>query len=110
MVLDQRLSPFFNQTVSIAPFLSNDDFGKASYKVAVAYEAKIEQATLNIRTDFDREIKSTRLIYLNTTNTQISTKDLLTLPTGFEPINPLILAVRIVLDKNGISHMVLRTE
>ena len=110
MALSQHLAPFFNQTVTIAALSTEVDFGASTYGTAVSFKAKIEAHTINIRTDFDREIKSTRLIYLNTQVTTISTKDQLTLPAAFTPITPLILSVRIVLDRDGISHIVLRTE
>lgn len=111
MALSQHLAQFFNQTITIAPFSTEGDFGGGmTYGTTVSYKAKIEAHVINIRTDFDREIKSTRLIYLNTQVTTISTKDLLTLPAAFAPITPLILSVRTVLDRDGISHIVLRTE
>ncbi len=111
MALSQHLAAYFNQTVTIATFLTEDDFGGIrTYSTAVPYKAKIESHVINIRTDFDREIKSSRLIYLNTQVTTFSTKDLLTLPIAFAPITPLILSIRTVLDRDGISHIVLRTE
>lgn len=111
MALSQHLAQFFNQTVTIEPFSTEDDFGGVrTYGTSVPYNAKIEAHTINIRTDFDREIKSTRLIYLNTQVTTITTKDLLTLPAAFAPTTPLILSVRTVLDRDGISHIVLKTE
>lgn len=111
MTLSQHLSGFFNQTVSIAPYSADsDNFGNPTYGTAVDYAAKIEFSTMNIRTDFDREIKSTRKIFLNTQVTTISTKDKITLPDAFAPVNPLILFVRIVLDRDGISHVVVQTE
>jgi len=110
MALSNNLSAFFNQTVTIAPYSSAADFGVLTHGTAVSYKAKIEQSTINIRTDFDREIRSTRLIYLNTQVTTIDTRDKLTLPAAFAPITPLIVTVRVVLDRDGISHIVLRTE
>lgn len=111
MALSQYLNQYFNQTVSIVPFSTQGDFGGTrTYGTSVDYTAHIEAHTINIRTDFDREIRSTRLIYLNTQVTTITTKDLLTLPTAFAPTTPLILSVRIVLDRDGVSHIVLRTE
>lgn len=110
MVLAQNLAAFFNQTVTIEPYTGKDDFGKPTYGTGVDYAAKIEFSTMNIRTDYDREIKSTRQIFLNTTTTSFDTRDRITLPTAFQPTQPLILFVRVVLDRQGVSHIVLQTE
>ena len=110
MALSNFLSAYFNQVVTIAPFSSDGDFGGVTYGTAVSYNAKIESHVINIRTDFDREVKSTRLIYLDTQVETLTTQDLLTLPAAFAPTTPLILSVRIVLDRDEISHLVLRTE
>ncbi len=111
MALSKFLKPFFNQTVTIAPFLTRGDFGGSeTHGTAVSYGAKIEAHAITIRTDFDRELKSTRLIYLNTQVSTITPKDQLILPDAFAPVKPLIISVRIVLDRDEISHIVLRTE
>lgn len=110
MALNSNLEPFFNQEVTIAPYSNEDQFGSITHGTAVTFKAKIEHATVNIRTDFDREVRSDRKIFLFTQITTIDTRDKLTLPAAFAPINPLIMAVRVVLDRDGISHIVLLTE
>ena len=110
MPLHVALSKFFNQTVTIAPWASADDYNKPTYGTAVSYKAKIESDRRMIRTDFDMEEKSTRKIFLNTIVTTITTKDQLTLPAAFAPINPKILSIRTVTDVSGISHIVIQTE
>lgn len=110
MPLHPALSPFFNVTVSITPFVSYDSFNKPTYGTAVNYSAKVENSRMMLRTDFGMEEKSTRLIYLNTQVTTITTRDKLTLPAALAPVNPKILSVRTVYDVQGVNHIVLITE
>lgn len=110
MPLHQTLKPYFNQTVTIAPLSSRDGYGKPTYGTAASYKAKIEMATEIIRMDNGEDVKSTRKIFLDSTDTSITVHDKLTLPSAFPPVNPKIFAVRAVLDREGLHHIVLVTE
>lgn len=102
------VAKFFNQTVTIEPKSGKDGYNKPTFGTAVSYKAKIEQSVENVRTDDNTEVVSSRKVFLNT-QTAPSTTDQLTLPTGFEPLQPKILAVRIVTDDIGINHIVVMT-
>ena len=108
-ILNTPLEKFFIFTVIIKPFVSEDDFNKPTFGDERCYKAKIERQERIFREDFRQVIRSRRLIYLFTTDTDLSTKDELTLPAGFEPLQPKILDVRIVHDHNGVHHVVLVT-
>ncbi len=111
MAIHQAIvSKFFKQTVTIEPHTgtSTDGYNKPTYGTAVSYSAKIEMAVENIRTDEQEDVVSSRKIFLST-QTAPATVDKITLPAGFEPLNPKILAVRTVTDDVGVNHIVLMT-
>ena len=103
------LKKFFTETVTIQPWTGEDDFGKPTYGAACEFLAKIERQERATRTPQGITIRSRRLIYLYTTDTSLTVKDLLILPTGYEPLEPKIVDVRIVNDPNGVHHIVLET-
>ena len=108
-ILGTPLKKFFVHTVTIEPWVSEDEFGKTTYGAPCDYLAKIERQERATRTAEGITIRSRRLIYLYSVDTTISTKDQLTLPAGFEPLQPKILDVRIVVDQNGVHHVILET-
>lgn len=108
-IIGTPLKKFFVHTVTIRPWVSEDEFGKPTYGDACEYLAKIERQERATRTVEGITIRSRRLIYLYTTDTTITSKDELTLPAGFEPLQPKINDVRIVVDQNGVHHIVLET-
>jgi len=108
-IIGTPLKKFFIWTVTIEPFISEDYSGSPTYGDPVEYKAKIERQERITRTLDQHTIRSRRLIYLYTTYTGITTKDRLTLPAGFEPLQPKILDVRITHDHQGVHHIVLET-
>ncbi len=108
-IIGSALKKFYIWTVTIEPFVSDDEYNAPTYSTAVPYKAKIERQERITRVGDMQTIRSRRLIYLYTIYEGITTKDRLTLPTGFEPLQPKILDVRIVHDHKGIHHIVLGT-
>ena len=109
ILTNKALKKFFTETVTITPWVSEDDFGKPVYGTACQIKAKIERQERATRTEEGITIRSRRLIYLFSTDTSFTTKDLLTLPVGYEPTDPKIIDVRIVSDHRGVHHIVLET-
>ncbi len=109
IISKRGLKKFFTEVVIIQPWLSEDDFGKPVYGTACEIKAKIERQERATRTQDGITIRSRRLIYLFTVDTSFTTKDLLTLPVGYEPLNPKIVDVRIVSDVKGVHHIILET-
>lgn len=109
MAIQTALKKFFNQTVTIEPFVSEGDGNKPTYGTAKPFAAKIERQARQSRADDEHTIRSRRKIFLFTQDPTISTKDRLTLPAGFEPLQPPIVDVRTVTDIPGIHHIVLET-
>jgi hypothetical protein len=108
-ILNTALEKFFVHVVTIEPFTGEDDFNKPTYGTACEFRAKIERQQRILREDTMQTIRSRRLIYLYTTDTSITVKDRLTLPAGFEPLQPKITDVRVVSDHQGVHHIVLET-
>lgn len=109
IISKRALKKFFTETVIIEPWLSEDDFGKPVYGTACEIKAKIERQERATRTQDGITIRSRRLIYLFSVDTSFTTKDRLTLPVGYEPLNPKIIDVRIVSDTKGVHHIILET-
>ena len=109
MAIANALKQLFVVTVTIYPFVSEDEAGKPTYGTAASYPAKIERQERITRDNDMQTIRSRRLIYLYTQNTAISTKDRLVLPAGYEPLEPKIMDVRVVQDQFGVHHIVLAT-
>ena len=108
-ILNTPLKKFFTEIVTITPWISEDEFGKPVYGTPCQINAKIERQERAARDAQGITIRSRRLIYLFSIDTSFTTKDLLTLPVGYEPLEPKIIDVRIVSDTNGVHHIVLET-
>lgn len=108
-ILNTALEKFFVYTVTIEPFTGENDFNKPTYGPACEYRAKIERQQRITREGDMQTIRSRRMIFLYTIDTSITVKDKLTLPAGWEPLQPKILDVRLVHDHNGVHHVVLET-
>lgn len=108
-IIGTPLKKFFVFDVIIEPLVSKDEAGKPTYGDPVIYKGKIERQERQTRGLDQSTIRSRRLIYLYTTYTGITTDDRVTLPAGFEPLQPKLLDVRIAHDHNGVHHIVLVT-
>jgi hypothetical protein len=98
--------PLLAQTVTIAPWTGQDTYGEATYGAAVSYAARVEGKMQMIRDAVGAERVSAVTVYLATT-ASISPKDKLTLPSGWTPQTPALLAVQRHADESGDHHTVL---
>ena len=85
-----------------------DKYGSPTYGTAVSYSAKVEESEKTHTTVSGQEVAGGYKIFLDTTSIP-DINGQLTMPTGFSPTNPPILAVRPVSDHNGINHIVIET-
>ncbi len=110
MAIANALKKLFKHTVTLEAPSGTDGSGynKQTYSAAVTYTAKIEDTETMVRDEKNQERKSTRKIFLFT-QTVPTTKYRLTLPAGFSPLVPKIMAVQPLTDLKGTSHVVLYT-
>lgn len=112
MALPTQLKDFFNYTVTIEPYSSDDGYGKPTYGTGVEVPAKMEHSNEYFRLDDEQEIVSQRKIFLYT-QTVPDPRDRVTLPSAFGPQTvPKILRIRVVTDVSNtkIHHIVLYTD
>ena len=105
MLIDE-VAEYLNQTIIIEPYASQDVYGEPSYGAAVSYDCRIELKNRMVRDALGQERVSRGRIYVNT-QTVVSTKDRLTLPSGYSPSNPEILSVYPVQGESGTDHIVI---
>ena len=103
-------------TVQIAPWVSYQGAGYANpvYGANVAYSARISLKDELVRSHDGREIMARGKVYLAplvgtyvAASAVPSTKDRITLPTGYAPSNPPILDVQPEQDEIGIYNVIL---
>lgn len=103
MSWDNELTPLLVHTVTIEPWTGQDVDGKPTYGAAVSYAAKVEARPRLVRTPEGHVIATRGVVYLQTTSVP-STKDRLTLPSGFGATQPPIAEVQIQTDEDGVHH------
>lgn len=110
MAIANALKKLFKNTVTIESYsaTSGSGYNKPGYSAAVIYTAKIEDTVTIVRDENNDEKKSTRKIFLFT-QTVPTTKDRITLPAGYAPLTPKIIAVQTLTDLTGTSHVVVYT-
>jgi hypothetical protein len=110
LAIDSALKVFFTETVTIESFSSSDTGGYVvpSYSTGVSYSAKIEGNDEMVRDEDGNENRSRRKVFLFTQDV-ITSKDRITLPAGYTPLQPQILAVRTATDHRGVNHRVVLT-
>lgn len=98
-------------TVQVAPYVSDDQYGKPTYGADVAYSARISIKDELVRSHDGREIAARGKVYLFSTvppiTTVPTTRDRITLPAQYVPTKPPILDVQPETDQAGIHHVVL---
>lgn len=90
------------QTVTIAPWSSQNAYGEPAFGTAVTYPARVVARTRMVRDTQGREVVSTATVYLGAAPT-LSVKDRLTLPNGETPV---IAAIGDYPDERGPHHSV----
>lgn len=99
------LLSLFSQTITIAPYSGQNSYGESTWGTAVSYAARVEGKMQMVRDSLGAERVSSVTCYVATT-TAISPKDKLTLPSGWTPASPPILAVQRQTDELGDHHIV----
>lgn len=108
MAFEPEFLDLMTQSVTIAlPTGGYTDRGAPAFAAGTSYTSRIVEKNKMIRTAEGQERVSRAAIYLATTDV-ISPEAQLTMPTGFTPTNPPILAVERYPDEHGPHHTVLR--
>lgn len=103
MTIDAALLDLLPDTVNIAPYSSIDQHGTVTYGANVEYQARVEGRVRMVRDPEGNERVSTVTVYL-ASSPGISPKDRLTLPAGYTPSQPRIIAVERMPDENGAYY------
>lgn len=96
-------------TVSVAPASAVNVAGEKSWGADVDYTAMVEQKSRMVRDATGREVMSSASVYL-ATQADVKADARVTLPTGFTPRQPKIIAVDRPSDEDGVTHVVLRLQ
>lgn len=104
MLIDD-VAEFCVSTIAIEPYAGQDEYGEPNFGSSVSYMWRIEVKNRMIRDFKGQERVSMGKIFLQT-QTMISPKDRITLPSGYSPTNPEILAIYPVQADEGIDHIV----
>lgn len=104
--MESSLLSLMPHTITVAPWASQNAYGEPSYLSAVSYIARVQGKTRMVRDSTGVERVSTVTVYVATT-AAIGPKDKLTLPSGWTPASPSIIAVQRVSDESGDHHTVI---
>lgn len=100
MILDE-VADLLTQTVTIEPYAGLGAHGESVYGGAVAYPARVWGKARRIRTGAGDEVTSTVQALLGVADAPVGVKDRITLPAGYQPAQPPILAVLRSPDEDG---------
>lgn len=92
MTVDPELRAMMHQTVTIERRLEIDEFNAASYDEPETFDALVVGKIKKVITAAGEERVSTTTAYL-AESPGLSPHDRITLPTGFSPTQPIILAI-----------------
>lgn len=106
MAFEADFKSFLPHSITIEPYTGQNSAGEESYGSGIAYSGRVADKTKMIRTDAGIEKVTRTVAWLNTT-TAISTRDRVTLPSGFTPNQPPLLRVDRIPDDEGMHHLVL---
>lgn len=105
MAIERSLVELMQQSVTVAPYSSVNDYGEATYGTGVAYTCRISGKSRLLHDAQGREWLVVNTITLSSAPA-LSPRDKVTLADGSTP--PL-LAVETVYDEAGAHHVVLST-
>lgn len=105
MTIEVEFLELMTQTVTIAPFSSNNAYGEPSFGTAVSYSARVVNKPKMIRNAQGKEVVSMAQTWLYGSPT-VTPDDRITLPDGTQPP---ILYVAQYPDENGAHHEVVYT-
>lgn len=112
MTLEPGFLEMMPHTVTIEPFASRDGYGVSSYGTSRTHRARIEGGNRQVITPEGEEKVSTRLVFIDpvpvgqSSPSEMTTKDRITLPAGYSPAQPVVLRVDREDDETGIHHLV----
>lgn len=92
-------------TVTIAPFTVQDEYGDPSFGPGVEFQARVVGKITLVRTLEGEERVSTKTVYIGGTPT-VTPRDKITLPAPNDPLEPPILSVGDFPDEQGKHHTV----
>jgi len=96
-------------TVTIAPYSSQNKYGEETRGVAVSYQARSVGKVMKVLDRQGNERVSTVTTYLGAAPTGLTVRDQITLPARFDPRTPEILAIGSFPDEGGAHHTVVYT-
>ncbi len=96
-------SDLMASSVTIEPWVSQSVSGVPSYGTGVAYACYISMQNRVVVDSQGREVVARGRVIMNTA-TIIGVKDRITLPTGYVPTNPPIIAINVFDDELGSHH------
>lgn len=99
----QAFKRAFTQTVTVAPKTGRDAYGQPTYGAAVSYAARIVAKHQLVRGPDGLDVVSTHKVLLMST-ANVTPQDQITMPSGFDPTTPPILAVERIPDDRGVHH------
>jgi hypothetical protein len=99
---------WFTDNVTITPFVSLDGYGNRVFSTGgpVTYKGRVQLGSKWLRDAMGQQIVARGVVYLDTSGTVPSVRDLLTLPAKYAPQTPPILDVRTLSDEAGQHHVV----
>jgi len=104
--MDAEFLSMMPHTVGITPDTETDAWGNRTYGTLVSYRCRIENKRRKMISKTGQEVISETALYLDTV-AAIGIDSKVTMPTGYLPLNPEIIAVKILDDENGAYASVL---
>lgn len=104
MAWDAEFDELLPHTITLRPKTGQDADRKPTYGAAVESKARIELKSRLIRTAEGAELMGRGTVFAPLASVP-STEDELTLPAGFAPLKPPIMAVLPQYDEDGLHHV-----
>lgn len=106
MPFEQEFLTMMPRSIGIKPMTSRDAWGNRSYGTISYYQGRIQNKRRKVINRDGDEVISETTLYLATT-VNIGIDDQITMPSGFLPLHPEIIAVRPLDDDWGSHHLTL---
>jgi len=104
--MESEFHSMMPHSVGITPYLSRDKWGKKTYGAIVLFRGRVENKRKMVTNYLGDEVVSQSTLYLATTS-GIGIEDRITMPSGYLPANPDILAIERQDDEWGAHHTVI---
>ena len=99
-MLRGAIAALCREQVILEPFTSQDAYGNPAYGTAQTYRARVSQRARQVVTATGAVIASQTQVYL-VDDVTVDTRDRITLPSPYSPLQPPILSVRRSPDQTG---------